>query len=264
MLTRNLSLKKRLSSGEATFGAWLTFSDPAVAEMMAGVGFDWVIIDTEHAPFTLESLASVLMAFNGQPTVPIVRVPWNDRVAIKQVLDLGVGGILVPYVCSVEEARQAVAACKYPPEGVRGFGPRRASDYYRQTDEYIEKANEAVIVAIQIEHIEAVEAIRQILEVPGIDVVLLGPMDLSASVGLLGQLEHPKVVEMIEQVVAEARRVGLPVGVPIGESPSSGSNLLLEWSSKGCRFVIVGEDHIFLRNTAERTLAEFHQFVLGT
>jgi len=259
MLSRNLSLKKRLRAGEITFGAWLSFSAPAVAEIMAGIGFDWVLIDTEHAPFSLESLTCVLMAFNGQPTVPIVRIPNNDIVIIKQILDLGAGGILVPNVRSPEEARQAVAACKYPPEGSRGFGPRRASDYYRQTEKYVRLANDSLIVAIQIEHDEGVKTAREIMEIPGIDVVLLGPMDLSASFGLLGQLEHPKVIEAIEKVIAEAHRAQLPVGIPIDAPP----DVVAHWVSKGCQFVIVGEDHSFLRRTATQTLAQFRRQMTG-
>jgi 4-hydroxy-2-oxoheptanedioate aldolase len=255
MLIKSLSLKKRLRAGELTFGAWVSFSDIAVSEIMAGIGFDWLLIDTEHAPFTLETLACVLMACDNGPTVPIVRVPWNDRVIIKQVLDLGAGGILIPYVSSVEEARQAVAACKYPPEGIRGFGPRRASDYYRKTEEYIRLANEALLVALQIEHIAGVRATRQILQVPGIDVVLLGPMDLSASLGLLGQLDHPDVVEAVEHVIAEAQRARIAVGIPIDAPP----DVVSQWVSKGCQFVIVGEDHSMLRRTAEQALSQFHE-----
>jgi 2-keto-3-deoxy-L-rhamnonate aldolase RhmA len=253
MLTKSLSLKKRLRAGTLTFGAWLSFSDMAVAEIMAGVGFDWVLVDTEHAPFTMEGLARVLLAFDKWPTVPIVRVPWNDPVIIKQVLDLGAGGILIPYVCSEEEARKAVAACKYPREGIRGFGPRRASDYYRSTDEYIRLANEALIVAIQIEHIDGVRAVAQILEVPGVDVVLLGPMDLSASLGLLGELQHPDVDQAIEDVIAAARRARLPVGIPVDAPP----DVVSHWVSKGSQFVIVGEDHSLLRRAAEQALSQF-------
>ncbi len=226
---------------------------------MAGVGFDWVLIDTEHAPFSLESLAGVLMAFTGQPTVPIVRIPNNDIVAIKQVLDLGAGGVLIPNICSAEEARRAVAACKYPPAGVRGFGPRRASDYYRQTEQYVRLANDSLIVAIQIEHGDGVKAAGQILAIPGIDVVLLGPMDLSGSLGLLGQLEHPQVVEAIERVIAEAFRANLPVGIPIDAPPE----VVARWVAKGCQFVIVGEDHSMLRRTATQTLAHFRQQMVG-
>ena len=257
MLTRTIELKKRLRAGQATIGAWLSFSCPAAAEIMAGTGFDWLLIDTEHAPFTLENLECTLMAFKGQPTVPIVRVAWNDRRIIKQVLDLGAEGILIPYVCSREEAEQAVAVCKYPPTGVRGFGPRRASNYYRQTGEYVQLANEAVIVAIQIEHIDAVKTVDQILSVPGIDVVLLGPMDLSGSMGLLGQLDHPEVVDAIEQVLTVARQRGIPAGVPIDGPPE----VLLPWISRGCQFVFAGEDHSFLRRTADDVLIRFRSLL---
>jgi 4-hydroxy-2-oxoheptanedioate aldolase len=256
MFTRSMRLKERFHRDEVTVGAWLSMTSSQVAEIMTGTGFDWLLIDMEHAPFTLDSLETILMAFNGRETVPIVRVPWNDRVIIKQVLDLGAEGILIPYVCSVEEARQAVAACKYPPEGIRGFGPRRASDYYREVDEYVRTANEGVIVFVQIEHIQAVESVQQILAVPGIDGVFLGPQDLSASLRLLGHPDHPRVLEAIERVIAEARRTGIPAGIPRDVDAVDDQ---LEWVSRGCRLVIAGEDHSFLRRTATRTLAEFRK-----
>jgi 2-keto-3-deoxy-L-rhamnonate aldolase RhmA len=223
---------------------------------MAGAGFDWLLIDMEHAPFTLESLEVVLMAFNGRDTVPIVRVPWNDRVNIKQVLDLGAEGVLIPYVCSSEEARQAVAACKYPPVVIRGFGPRRASDYYRKTEEYVRTANDGVIVLVQIEHFAAVESVRQILSLQCIDVVILGPQDLSASLGLLGHPDHPLVLDAIRKVVSEAKRLGLPVGIPLDLDTPDGE---LQRLSRECKFVFAGEDHSFLRKMATRTLMEFRE-----
>ena len=262
MLRKCLSLKKRLRAGEVTLGAWLSFHDPAVAEIMAASGFDWLLIDGEHAPFTTERLATILMAFNGRSTVPIIRVPWNDRILIKQALDLGAGGVLVPYVCSVEEARRAVAACKYPPEGIRGVGPRRASGYGQEMDEYLRLANEAIIVAVQIEHIDGVNAIGEILAVPGIDVVVLGPMDLSASLGLMGELEHPSVVEAIERVVAEARKLGLPVGVPMPADATVDD--VLYWNAKGSRFVIGGVDQGFLQQAASASLARLREHLAVT
>jgi len=260
-LAKSLALKERLQAGEMTFGAWLTFQDPAVAEIMAAIGFDWVLIDGEHAPYTLENLTVVLMAFDGQATVPIVRVPWNDRVAIKQVLDLGATGILIPYVCSPEEARRAVAACKYPPAGMRGFGPRRASAYGRNMDEYIRLANDAIVVAVQIEHIEAVGVIEEILAVPGIDVVLLGPMDLSASMGLLGHLEHPRVVEAMERVVVAARQAGIPAGMPLPSDATADD--VLYWSARGCRFIIGGLDQGFLEQGARACSQQLRQVLLA-
>jgi 2-keto-3-deoxy-L-rhamnonate aldolase RhmA len=222
---------------------------------MAGTGYDWVFIDMEHSPFDLKSLQHVLIAFNGRPTVPIVRVPWNDRIRIKQVLDLGAEGILVPMVCSVAEARAAVAATKYPPQGVRGFGPWRASDYYRQTDEYIRKANDGILVVVQIEHEDGVHQIEEILDVPGIDVVCLGPMDLSGTMGILGQLEHPRVVEAIQRVLAAAKKRALPACVPMETSIET----QLAWARKGVNFVVTGEDHGLLRRAATAALAGYRK-----
>lgn len=253
MYEHSLALKRRLRAGEITFGAWVSFQDPAAAEIMAGTAYDWIFIDMEHSPFGLESLQAVLMAFSGRPPVPIVRVPWNDRVRIKQVLELGAEGILVPMVCSPAEARAAMAACKYPPEGNRGFGPRRASDYYRKTEEYIRTANEGILVVVQIEHEDGVREVKAILDVPGIDVVCLGPMDLSGSMGLLGQLEHPRVVEAIERVLAAAQERGLPVCVPMETSLET----QLAWARKGARFVVTGEDHGLLRRAAAAALEQY-------
>jgi 2-keto-3-deoxy-L-rhamnonate aldolase RhmA len=252
---QSLALKRRLRAGETTFGAFISFQDPGSAEIMAGTGYDWVFIDMEHSPFDLKSLQHVLIAFNGRPTVPIVRVPWNDRIRIKQVLDLGAEGILVPMVCSVAEARAAVAATKYPPQGVRGFGPWRASDYYRQTDEYIRKANDGILVVVQIEHEDGVHQIEEILDVPGIDVVCLGPMDLSGTMGILGQLEHPRVVEAIQRVLAAAKKRALPACVPMETSIET----QLAWARKGANFVVTGEDHGLLRRAATAALAGYRK-----
>ena len=250
---RSGALKRRLRAGETTFGAFLSFQDPGTAEIMAGTGYDWVFIDMEHSPFDLKSLQHVLMAFNGRPTVPIVRVPWNDRIRVKQALDLGAEGILVPMVSSAAEARAAVAACKYPPVGVRGFGPWRASDYYRQTEEYIRSANDGIVVVLQIEHEDGVRQVKEILDAPGIDVVCLGPMDLSGSMGMLGQLEHPRVVEVIERVLAAAKDRGLPVCVPMETSLEA----QIAWARKGARFVVTGEDHGLLRRAAAAALEQY-------
>ena len=136
MSARSLGLKKRWARREVTFGAWLGLSDPAVAEIMAATGFDFVFIDAEHGNHTLASLPTTLMAFNGHATVPIVRVPWNDAVTIKSVLDAGADGVIAPMIMNAEEARALTRASFYPPDGARGFGPLRASAYYRDIGEY--------------------------------------------------------------------------------------------------------------------------------
>jgi 2-keto-3-deoxy-L-rhamnonate aldolase RhmA len=250
--TRGQNLKHRLRAGEVTIGAWISFAESAVAEIMAGTGFDWVLIDTEHAQFSPEGLQTVLMAFNGRESVPIVRVPWNNPAIIKQALDLGAGGVLVPMVNTVDEARAAVAACRYPPEGIRGFGPRRASDYYRHVAEYVASANDSVIVALQIEHIEAVKSIVDIVAVPGIDVICLGPNDLSGSMGLLGQIEHPSVVDAIHRVLDEAARHRITTCLGMAFPPSVNR----QWVARGARFIIAAEDQTVLRVGAAEALRE--------
>jgi 2-keto-3-deoxy-L-rhamnonate aldolase RhmA len=253
VLTRGQRLKQRLRAGEAVLSAWLSFSNVATAEIMAGTGFDCLIIDTEHGPFSLEGLLGVLAAFNGRDTAAIVRVPWNDPIPIKQMLDLGADGILVPQIRSASEAEQAVSYCKYPPEGTRGYGPRRASDYYRQEAVYQRAANGSVSVMLQIEHIDAVHCADQILAVPGIDAVLIGPMDLSGSLGRLGQLDHPDVQSAIRHVIAQARAAGVPVGVAKDGSIEAGKDLL----AQGCQILTIGEDQQFLSQMALQTLERF-------
>lgn len=252
MTTPGQNLKRRLRAGEVTIGAWISFAESAVAEIMAGTGYDWILIDTEHAPFSPEGLQIVLTAFNGRESVPIVRVPWNNPAIIKQALDLGAGGVLVPMVNTVDEARAAVAACRYPPEGIRGFGPRRASDYYRRVTEYVASANDSVIIALQIEHIEAVKCIADIAAVPGIDVLCLGPNDLSGSMGLLGQIEHPSVVEAIHRVLAEAARHRITTCLGMAFPPAVNR----QWATRGARFIIAAEDQTVLRVGAAEALRE--------
>src|SRR5262245_28428011 len=251
MSKRSLALKKRLRAGETTIGGWLTFADLNVAEIVVGTGFDWVLIDGEHGPFDLGGLQMVLAAFNGSKTVPIVRVPWNDPVRIKQVLDLGVDGVLVPMVNSPDEAKAAVAACKYPPVGTRGFGPRRASDYGRSTDAYTAQANDGTIVMLQIEHVKAVERIDAILAVPGIDVVCIGPTDLSGSAGVLRQFNHPTVTAAIDKVLARCRAKRLPVCSGVAFAPE----IMAGWVAKGANFVLAMEDSAMFRQGASDALA---------
>lgn len=257
MLNRSLALKERLRVGELTIGAWITFYDLGAAEIMAGSGYDWLMVDMEHAPFTLENLTGVLLALDSHGVVSIVRVPWNDPVRIKSVLDLGADGVLVPQVASAVEAAAAVAACKYPPQGMRGFGPRRASDYGRNMAMYKERANDATFVGIQIEHIQGVANIDEIVSVPGIDAILLGPMDLSATMGRLGELDHPEVVAAMDTVVAAAMGAGLPAGIPLPmDAPVE---VVRHWAAKGCRFVVAGGDQGMLEQAARTTLGNLRR-----
>lgn len=227
-----------MAEGRVVVGAWLTVADAAVAEIMAGTGFDYVLIDTEHAPWSLESLQMSMLAFRGVDTVPIVRVPWNDHVHIKQALDLGAEGILAPMVRTLAEARALLAACRYPPEGSRGFGPRRASAYGRDTDAYVAEANRGVIVIPQLEDVRTVDEIAAILALDGIDALCIGPNDLSGSIGALRQHDHPLVVDAIGRTLAAARERGVAVcaGVTL---PAERQR---EWIERGARMILVASD----------------------
>ena len=259
MSERSSKLKTRLRQGETTFGGWLTVPHPMIAEIMAGAGFDWVMIDTEHGGFSNEGLQTCLVAFNGSPTVPMVRVAWNDAVLIKQVLDMGADGILVPMVSSPSEARAAVSACKYPPEGTRGFGPRRASDYGRKTDAYVAQANSSVVVILQIEHVNGVAQIEEILDTPGIDVVCLGPTDLSGSAGVLRQFQHPIVVDGMTRVIQAARARQMPASIGI----TFPENEMHKWHSVGANFIFCGDDTSMLASHVDKTLASMRQRISG-
>ena len=259
MSERSLKLKQRLRQGETTFGAWLTVANPTIAEIMAGAGFDWVFIDTEHGGFSNEGFQTCLMAFNGSPTVPMTRVAWNDHVLIKQALDMGAEGILIPMVSSAEEARIAVSACKYPPEGTRGFGPRRASDYGRKTDAYVAQANESVIVVVQIEHVSGVADINGILDTPGVDVACLGPTDLSGSAGVLRQFSHPTVVGGMNAVIAAAKARQMPASIGITFPDAE----MQKWYKAGANFIFCGDDVSLLAASAGKCLANMRQMAAG-
>lgn len=257
MSERSNQLKGRLRRGETTYGGWLTIANPMVAEIMAGAGFDWVLIDTEHGGFSNEGLQTCLIAFNGSPTVPMVRVAWNDAVLIKQALDMGADGILIPMVSSAAEARAAVSACKYPPVGTRGFGPRRASDYGRKTDAYVAQANESIIVIVQIEHVDGVAQIDDILDTPGIDVACLGPTDLSGSAGVLRQFTHPKVIEAMSAVIkaAKARQMAASIGITFADDE------MKKWYTAGANFIFCCDDVTLLATSASKAIANIKQII---
>ena len=204
-------LKKRLKSGETLIGPILIIPSPDVAEIMSLVGFDYLWIDLEHGPGDIIQAQALIQAVGGRCPC-VIRVPENKEVWIKKALDTGCDGVVVPQVRSAAEAREAVACCLYPPKGRRGAGAARAHGYGMTFQEYVAEANETLAIILQIEHADAVRNIDEILAVPGIDAVLIGPFDLSGSLGLLGQITHPRVQEAIETV----RRRSLEAKVPLG------------------------------------------------
>lgn len=250
-----LDFKKKLTSGTICLGTWVSFTDPTVTELLSGAGFDFLVIDMEHAPLTIEVVQLHLLALRGGVT-GIVRVPSNDPVLIKQVLDVGAPGVMIPMVSSKEEAEKAVASCFYPPRGIRGFGPRRASLYDRLGGTYLQKAQD-VLVMIQIEHIEGVHRVDEILGVNGVGAIFIGPWDLSGSLGVLGEIDHPQVVASIAHVIAKAQEKGVPVGMAVPLSKQEAQR----WMEKGIQFLTVGTDYGFLAQGVDvmvRTLRAKH------
>lgn len=235
-------LKELLKAGKPAIGASLSLPSPPVAEILARSGFDFLWIDMEHSPLNLETVHRAIHATSGTDTVPIVRVPWNLHWLAKPVLDIGAMGVVMPLVTSKEEALEAVRALKYPPEGVRGYGPGFAAlRWGLSPPEYAKIANNVIMVILLIEHIDAVNRIDEILAVPGIDVAMVGPFDLSGTMGLLGQTTHPKVQEAVDKVHAAAKKARVPVGI-LATTPDDINKRL----QQGYQFVLVGYDTGFL------------------
>ncbi len=211
-------VRKQLQEGKPVIGATVTVPSPEVAAQLANMGFDFLWIETEHSPITLETLRNMILATRGLKAVPIARVPVNELWTAKRVLDEGSLGVIFPFTSTPELARQAVAACKYPPEGARGFGPGLAGFRWPAPEGYVRFANRNVIVVTIIEQARAVDQIEEIASVPGIDVLFIGVNDLSYSLGLGGRQNEPKLQEAIAKIVAAGKRHNIPLGRPAGNA----------------------------------------------
>lgn len=211
-------VKSQLAEGRPVVGLTISVPSADVAAQAAGLGFDFIWIEMEHSPITLESARHMILATRGTRTLPFIRVPVNELWTAKRALDAGALGVIFPFTSTVELARQAVAACRYPPAGLRGSGTGLASLRWPAPGGYHDFADRNVMVIIIIEQQRAVEAIEEIVEVPGIDVIFIGTSDLSFSLGLRGRQDDPKLKEAVARVVAAARRKKIPVGRPAGSA----------------------------------------------
>lgn len=203
------SLKAKMRKGEVTIGTTVSIGHPDIAETLGGIGYDWILIDTEHAPLEVGTVQMLMQAMSGSKSVPIVRVAWNDMVMVKRALDIGAYGIIVPWVNTKEEAERAVQAIRYPPRGFRGFGPRRAALF---DPTYVKDAGNELILGVQIETKTALDNLDEILSVDGIDAAVIGPADLSFSLGMLMQYDNPKFNAALDKVVAAARKHKVAAG----------------------------------------------------
>jgi 2-dehydro-3-deoxyglucarate aldolase len=229
-----ISFRKRLQKGDTLIGALLQMPLPEVAETFVQAGYDWLFVDLEHSPMD---------ARNALPSV--VRVPWNDEANIKKVLDIGATGVIVPLVNSAGDARLAVGRCKYPPVGFRSVGITRAQRFDLDFESYMQRANDEIAVIVQIEHIEAVKNIDAILDVPGIDGVFVGPFDMSGSMGLPGQINHPRVQEAIRQVIRACEKRNVARCIYAHTPAHAGA-----YMEQGYRVIGLCTDYIMLARTA--------------
>lgn len=244
------SLKERIASGDVTVGSWLSSSDPAVCEVMAKAGFEWLVIDMEHTAIGTSHAQRLIQIIDLAGCVPMVRVGSNDRLLIKRAMDAGAHGIVVPMVNTPEEARDAVQAIRYPPMGTRGVGLSRAQGYGLGFEQYKTWAERETILIVQIEHIDAVRNLESILAVEGVDGFIVGPYDLSGSIGHPGDFGHPEVVEallVVSEVMNSATKVG---GFHVVHSNHED---LADKIKQGYRFLAYGNDMVFL---AEKIDAE--------
>jgi 2-keto-3-deoxy-L-rhamnonate aldolase RhmA len=227
--------KQMLREGKQTCGGWLTMGSDVAAEIMAQVGFDWICIDTEHGHGGFQETRHQLQAISTANITPIVRVPWNDLVSIKKTLDLGAQGLIIPWINTKEQAEQAVRYCKYPPEGIRGFAGGTRIWRYGFDDDYLQTVNDEILIAIQIETREAINNLKEIVNIPGIDVIFVGPGDLSFSLGCPLDFENPDHQEAMKTIETVAKNAGIPLG-----TISAGDNeYLAQMYERGYQFVAV-------------------------
>ncbi len=235
--------KQRLREGKICVGTSVQLTDPLVSELAAEAGNDFIWIEMEHSHLDLRAALGHIMAVRGTQTAPLVRVPSPDANVIKPYLDMAPAGVVIPMLKSAEETDRMVKACRYPPEGVRGFGPIRNMYGKSSMAEYLEAAEDELMVIAHIETIEAVRDIDAILQVPGLDGLSLGRNDLSGSMGKLGQYSDPEVLGAIDTIIEKAANSGLPIGCSIGPDIDT----VKEWRAKGMSWFALGEEigHFF-------------------
>ena len=225
------------STSSVPYGVWLVSGAPSTAEALGNAGFDFLVVDTEHTPLDPPQVADVLRAIAGSPASAIVRPPWNDMVTLKRLLDVGAQSLLIPFVQNAEEARRAVAHTRYPPEGVRGVAAVQRASRWGNVPNYAKTAASEICVIVQIETITALEQLPEIAAVPGIDSLFIGPADLAASMGHLGDFNHPDVQARIKHGVEMARKAGKPIGT-VGPTPE----MVVRYLEYGFTWIAINSD----------------------
>ena len=244
-------LKEKLQNKELSIGSWLTIPHQAVIEILSTAGFEWLTIDMEHSPISIESIMNLIGHIQGNGMQALVRVSKNEEVAIKRVLDAGADGVIVPMINNKEDAMQAVNFVKYPPIGKRGVGLNRAQKYGTAFDTYQDWVKNNAVVIAQIEHIDAVNNLEEIFAVPGIDGIIVGPYDLSASMGYPGEYDREDVKQALERIDVVAKNLNKPLGFHIVESDHS---KIIDKINKGYSFLAFSLDFFFLGDKARQEM----------
>lgn len=244
--------KQALKAGKAQIGLWGSIPSNYTAEVVAGAGFDWFLIDTEHTPADIETVLRMVQAVAPYSTEPVVRVPWNDMVTIKRVLDIGVRSILVPQVTTVDEAKAAVSYARFPMKGVRGVAGTTRATRFGRVKNYFAGADAEVCVLLQLESDEALKNLEAIAAIDGVDGVFIGPADLHASLGRLGEIANEEVLPIIDDAIRRIVKAGKAPGIL-----TANEDLIRRWLKLGATFVAVGADVGILARGADALAAKF-------
>jgi 4-hydroxy-2-oxoheptanedioate aldolase len=246
------AFKHAIAAGQLQIGLWSSLCSNIAADIISDSGFDWILLDTEHSPNEIPDLVGQLQAVRGGTATPIIRPAWNDAVLAKRALDIGAQTLLFPYVQNVDEAKRAVASTRYPPHGVRGVSVAARASRYGRTPGYLGKANAEICVLVQVETREALKQLEAIANVEGVDGVFIGPSDLAASLGHLGNPAHPEVQEAMHDAVNRLKKVGKPAGILTGNEEEA--KRYIDW---GYLFVAVGSDVGVLAKNADALAKKF-------
>lgn len=238
------------SGGHPPIGTWVMSASPLVAEAVGCAGFDWGVIDMEHAPLDVMGVVHLLQAVAGTKMLPVVRVPWNDAVVVKRVLDAGANTLMFPMVQTAAEAERAVAATRYPPDGVRGVAGMSRASRFGTAPHYLQTANQHVGVIVQLETPDAINRLDAIARVKGVDAIFIGPADLSAAMGQLGAPHHRAVMELMTQAAQRCKALGVPVGT-VGDTP----DLVTQYRATGFDFVAIASDLGLMMRGARAVIA---------
>lgn len=230
-------VKTLFEEGKPTLGTWLSLPACASAEAMSYIGWDWLVVDTEHAAHNIETVENLIRTIERTDAVPMVRVGWNDHTLLKWALDRGAMGVVIPWVNSREEAERAVESCMFPPKGIRGIGGGRTTMYDMDEEAYMEAANDNIAVIVQIETAAAVENADEILSVEGVAGTFIGPADLSASMGIYGKLDDPRFEDAIQTVLKACKKYGVAAGMHVGTPEAAAKRI-----EQGFQFIALADD----------------------